>query len=404
MTFEWMNARIVGADSVFAGRVRASDGMIAAVDEDRPSASPGSGAAASRAAGAGAIDCEGDYLLPGLVDLHTDHLERHFTPRPGVDWNGLAAAMAHDAQIACAGITTVFDSLALIGGRKTNKRQKTVDPMIDGITRAQQSGMLRADHRLHLRCEVVEDDIVDRFNRYVDNPLLTFMSLMDHSPGQRQFPTLESYRRAHVELMNFDPDRIEEIIAERIESARTFGPKNREMLAEIGRVRALPIASHDDQTEDHVDEAASLGITVAEFPTTLEAARASRGHGMQIVMGAPNLVRGGSHSGNIAAGTLAKHDLLDILSSDYVPVSMLQATFRLTEAPYDFLLPKAVATVSANPARAGGLDDRGAIAVGLRADVIRVRLAEGLPVVRGVEKKNWKRQSRKLMTCSTLKR
>jgi alpha-D-ribose 1-methylphosphonate 5-triphosphate diphosphatase len=292
--------------------------------------------------------------------------------------------MAHDAQIACAGITTVFDSLALIGGRKTNNRHLTLDPMIQGITRAQQAGMLRADHRLHLRCEVVEEDVVDRFSRYLDNPLLTFMSLMDHSPGQRQFPSIEMYRKFHVELLSFDEARIDEIIAERVVAARTHGPRNRETLAEIGRARALPIASHDDETVAHVEEAAELGVTVAEFPTTLEAARASRAHGMQIVMGAPNLVRGGSHSGNIAAGMLAEHDLLDIMSSDYVPVSMLQAAFRLTEPPYGFPLPKAVATVSANPARAGGLGDRGTIAAGLRADLIRVRLADGVPVVRGV--------------------
>lgn len=371
MEVVWKNARVVGAHEVIAGSVRSVDGVVRSVD-DGPCTAPG------------ATDCEGDLLLPGLVDLHTDHLERHYTPRPGVDWNGFAAAMAHDAQIACAGITTVFDSLALIGGRKTNARHITLEPMVDGITRAQAAGILRADHRLHLRCEVVEEDIVDRFSAFLDNPLLDFMSLMDHSPGQRQFPDLDSYRKAHTELMNFDPDRVEEIIVERMASSRTFGPGNRRALAAIGRERGLPMASHDDQTVEHVEESAALGLHVAEFPTTLEAARASRAHGMQIVMGAPNLVRGGSHSGNVAAGTLAEHDLLDILSSDYVPISMIQAAFRLAEPPYGFALPKAIATVSANPARAGGLDDRGRIAPDLRADLIQVRLVEGMPVVRAV--------------------
>jgi alpha-D-ribose 1-methylphosphonate 5-triphosphate diphosphatase len=371
MEVVWNNARIVRADELVSGSVHVIDGTIRSV-------------AAGASAVAGAIDCEGDYLLPGLVDLHTDHLERHYTPRIGVDWDGFAAALAHDAQIACAGITTVFDSLALIGGRKTNNRHLTVEPMVDGVTRAQALGVLRADHRLHLRCEVVEEDIVERFSAFLDNPLLDFMSLMDHSPGQRQFPDLDTYRKAHTELLNFDPARIEEIIQERIEASRAWGPQNRRALAAIGRERGLPMASHDDQTVEHVAESAELGMQVSEFPTTLEAARASRDHDMQIIMGAPNLVRGGSHSGNVAAGTLAEHDLLDILSSDYVPISMIQAAFRLTREPYGFPLPKAIATASANPARAGRLADRGRIEAGLRADLVQVRLIDDMPVVRAV--------------------
>jgi alpha-D-ribose 1-methylphosphonate 5-triphosphate diphosphatase len=371
MEVVWNNARIVRADELVSGSVHVIDGTIRSV-------------AAGASAVAGAIDCEGDYLLPGLVDLHTDHLERHYTPRIGVDWDGFAAALAHDAQIACAGITTVFDSLALIGGRKTNNRHLTVEPMVDGVTRAQALGVLRADHRLHLRCEVVEEDIVERFSAFLDNPLLDFMSLMDHSPGQRQFPDLDTYRKAHTELLNFDPARIEEIIQERIEASRAWGPQNRRALAAIGRERGLPMASHDDQTVEHVAESAELGMQVSEFPTTLEAARASRDHDMQIIMGAPNLVRGGSHSGNVAAGTLAEHDLLDILSSDYVPISMIQAAFRLTREPYGFPLPKAIATASANPARAGRLADRGRIEAGLRADLIQVRQIDDMPVVRAV--------------------
>lgn len=371
MDVVWTNARIVRADEMIPGSLRAVDGVIEDVG------------GVARAV-PDAIDCEHDYLLPGLVDLHTDHLERHYTPRPGVDWNGLAAAIAHDAQIACAGITTVFDSLALIGGRKSNNRHLTLEPMVDGVTRAQALGILRADHRLHLRCEVVEEDIVERFSAFLNNPLLDFMSLMDHSPGQRQFPDIDSYRKAHTDLLKLDPERVEEIIIERIEASRTFGPRNRQALAAIGRERSLPMASHDDQTVEHVDESAALGMQVAEFPTTLEAAHASRRHGMQIIMGAPNLVRGGSHSGNVAAGTLAEHDLLDILSSDYVPISMVQAAFRLSEDPYGFPLPKAIATVSSNPARAGRLDDRGRIAEGLRADLIQVRLVDEMPVVRAV--------------------
>ncbi len=170
---------------------------------------------------------------------------------------------------------------------------------------------------------------------------------------------------------------------------RRFADVNRRALAALGRARGLPQASHDDGTLAHIEEARELGMTIAEFPTTVEAAAAARQHEMAVVMGAPNVVRGGSHSGNISAGALAAEGLLDILSSDYAPVSLLHAAFLLHGAG-GMALPEAVAKVSRNPARALGLDDRGEIAPGKRADLARVCIVNGLPVPRQV----WRAGSR----------
>ncbi|WP_225770880.1 alpha-D-ribose 1-methylphosphonate 5-triphosphate diphosphatase [Inquilinus sp. Marseille-Q2685] len=365
------HARIVTAEDVLTGSVAVSDGRI--TDLDRDAACP-----------PGAVDFEGDYLLPGLVELHTDHLERHYTPRPGVRWPAVTAVMAHDAQVASAGITTVFDALALVGGRNGEDRLETLRPMVDGIRQAQAGGMLRAEHFLHLRCEVTEAQVLQLFEPFRDDPLVQFMSVMDHAPGHRQFSDLAKYREIYKGMLGLTDEQIDAQMAERIAASRTHGVANRDALAAFGRGRGLPIASHDDETPAHVEEAAALGMVVSEFPTTLAAARAAREHGLQILMGAPNLVRGGSHSGNVSAGELAREGLVDILSSDYVPVSLLHGAFTLAEGEHGIGLPQALATVTVNPARAAGLEDRGRIEPGLRADLLRVRLVDGVPVIRAV--------------------
>ncbi|MDY6842024.1 MAG: amidohydrolase family protein, partial [Pseudomonadota bacterium] len=153
----------------------------------------------------------------------------------------------------------------------------------------------------------------------------------------------------------------------------------------ICRERGIPLASHDDATTEHVEESAGFGMSIAEFPTTLEAAKESHQRGMMVMMGAPNVVRGGSHSGNIAAATLAEEGVLDILSSDYYPASMLDAAFRLARLETnDYDLTRAIATVTAIPARCAGLDDRGSIAAGKRADLVLVSECKEQPVIESV--------------------
>lgn len=371
------NARIVTPNEEFAGTVHISDGAIADV-------------AQGRSALAAAEDLDGDYVIPGLIDLHTDNLEKHFAPRPNVRWHSVTASMAHDAQVAGAGITTVYDSLALVGGRNGADRQETLKPMVDGLRYATQEGMLRADHFLHLRCEVTEPTILALLEPYLDDPLLQFVSIMDHTPGQRQFSNVGQWRATHKALFGYSEEDMDRVLRERRAAQETYAPDHQRRVAAEAQARSLPLASHDDESVAHVEEAAALGIGISEFPVTMEAARAARAHGMSILMGSPNLVRGGSHSGNVSAAELAREGLIDIFASDYVPISLLHAALMLTGASHGYALPAAVATVTHNPARAVGLTDRGRVAAGLLADLVRFRMVGDLPVVRSV----WRRGRR----------
>lgn len=365
------NARIVTSDDEFDGTVVVRDGRIAAV-------------AAGRSHAAGAIDLDGDYLVPGLIELHTDNMEKHFAPRPGVKWPSLSAVMAHDTQIAAAGITTVFDSLALGDVRGDTDRVLNRERMIEAVRTVSDRRMSRVEHRLHLRCEIVADDAVESIDRWIDLPLVGLISINDHTPGQRQFIDPEKLRHYHTKKYGMTNAEFEVFSARSIELHHKNAARNRREVVARAQARALPIASHDDATRAHVAEAVENGMTIAEFPTTHEAAAASREAGLAVLVGAPNLVMGGSHSGNVAAIDLLQAGQADILSSDYVPASLMESIFRLPATATGISLPQAVRLASLNPARAVGLADRGEIAPERRADLVRVRVLDGAPVVRTV--------------------
>jgi alpha-D-ribose 1-methylphosphonate 5-triphosphate diphosphatase len=362
------NARLVLADRVVTGSVQIRDGVITAVDE---------GAAHP----AGAEDLEGDLLLPGLVELHTDNLERHLLPRPGVVWPAYPALLTHDAQVAASGMTTVLDALCVGHGSRRDWRE-VLAQAVPALHAARGQDHLRADHLLHLRCELIDPELPDLFETHSADPLVRLVSVMDHTPGQRQFADLGQYRK-FMGGLGMSEAEMDQAIAQGRELRDRYSDRHRATLVARCRELGLPVASHDDETESHVADAAALGIALSEFPTTHAAAAAARRHRLRSVMGAPNIVRGGSHSGNVSAMALARAGLLDILSSDYVPASLLHAAF-LMAAEGAMTLPEAVACVTRTPARAIGLDDRGEIARGLRADLVRVAEAAAAPVVRAV--------------------
>lgn len=363
------HARIVLEDEIVEGSLLVRDGRIA--DFDHGASRHGE-------------DLHGDFLVPGFVELHTDHLESHYAPRPGVRWNPVAAVQAHDAQVAGAGITTVFDALRVGMDEDARTSTSEMQRLADAIETAKREDRLRADHRLHLRCEVSAPDVLDGLAGFLDVLPVKLVSLMDHSPGQRQFASLDSYRAFYQGKMGMSDAAYEAFAAKRIAQADQFSARHRREIVDLCHPRGIAVASHDDATVAHVDEAASDGVSIAEFPTTMEAAAASRATDIRVLMGAPNLVRGGSHSGNVSAAVLAEAGQLDILSSDYVPFSLMIAVFALPELVPSIGLPEAVRLVTRAPAEAVGLADRGAIRPGLRADLVRVRAGEGVPVVRSV--------------------
>jgi alpha-D-ribose 1-methylphosphonate 5-triphosphate diphosphatase len=352
------NARIVLDQEVIHGSVLIRDGLIAGIGSD------------SSVAG---VDLDGDLLLPGLVELHTDHLERHFTPRPGVQWEPLPAVLASDAQLAAAGATTVLDAVR-IGSASTQNdvAAKAARVLADSIEEAADAGLLRADHAIHVRCEVSAEECLDAFSEFGDDPHVLLVSLMDHTPGQRQYADLEVFRRYQIGKGNVTESGFAAYIAPLIERSARYSDVHRRAIAGLASQRGITVATHDDATPEHVAESVELGVRISEFPTTVLAATAADKHGQLIVMGAPNIVRGGSQSGNVAAAELLGLGLLHILSSDYVPSSPLQAVFQLS-ADAAIGLVDGVKLVSGNPARAVGLTDRGEIAIGKRADLVRVR-------------------------------
>jgi alpha-D-ribose 1-methylphosphonate 5-triphosphate diphosphatase len=364
------NGRVVERHATVAGTVRVADETIVEVSRG-----------SSRAPGA--LDLEGDYLLPGLVELHTDMLEKHAVPRPGVAWPLLAAVLAHDAQLAAAGITTVLDGLAVGYVVDTLERPRDPRPFAEAIRAAQAQHLLRAEHFFHMRCEVSTAWVLGDFEPVATDPLVRLVSLMDHTPGQRQYVRVEKYREYNHGKYGLNDEQLDQLIAKRLADQAEYGDRHRAAIVKLCAKHGLPLASHDDTTRRHVEQAAEDGVVIAEFPTTLEAAQAARAYGLAVVAGAPNLVLGGSHAGNVSAAELAAHGLLDILSSDYVPTSTLHGAFLLHRR-HRLPLPEAVATVTATPAQRAGLTDRGEIAAGKRADLVRVHLAGELPVVAGV--------------------
>lgn len=368
-TLNLRNARLVLEDSVVEGDLA----MVAGRIGEQPLAD------------APDLDFGGDYLLPGLIDLHTDNLEHHLQPRPAVIWpSAIAAVLAHDTQVLGSGITTVLDALSLGDYDSKGSRTRMLVAAIEGITSARQGGLLKADHYFHFRCELSDGGLPPLVEQHIDNAFLRLLSMMDHTPGQRQWHDVALYREFRRKKNNnvWTDVEFEAYIAERREHQDRHVPGARELVARLGAEYQLEIASHDDTSAEDVAQAIADGISISEFPTTRLAAEHARAGGMKIVMGAPNVVLGGSHSGNVSALELARAGLLDILTSDYVPASLLHAAFLLSDGPMD--LPAAVATVTANPAAVLGFADRGRIAPGLRADLLRVRVIDGLPVIRGL--------------------
>jgi alpha-D-ribose 1-methylphosphonate 5-triphosphate diphosphatase len=332
----------------------------------------------------GAIDCGGDLLAPGLIELHTDNLERHMEPRPKVKWPHGPAIIAHDAELAGVGITTVFDALrvgSIISDGKTNYTPNARG-VADEILALRAKGALRINHLLHLRAEVCSETLLDELAAFGPDDSVGIVSLMDHTPGQRQFRDLSKLKdyvcgKHGLSDAGFD-DHVAQLVALH---ARLGAAHEAAAVAAAARFGAV-LASHDDTTAPQVATSAGYGIRLAEFPTTVEAASACRDHGIAVMMGAPNLMRGGSHSGNVAAQDLARAGLLDIVSSDYVPGALLSAALMLGDLYGS--VARGFASVTSAPARACGLNDRGEIGLGLRADLVRVQQIDEAAIVRGL--------------------
>jgi alpha-D-ribose 1-methylphosphonate 5-triphosphate diphosphatase len=362
------NAQIILPDQCFIGTLVMRDGAIADVQPGRSHALR-------------AEDLDGDDLIPGVVDVHTDNLERQVMPRANARWPSRSAFLAHDAQCAAAGVTTVLDALCLGDlGFDQERDQTFLDGMRD-LTELTATGLLKSEHLLHLRCELPAEDMPRLLDSAADHPLVAMVSVMDHSPGIGQYRDLERYKKMRLRQTNWTEAMLDARIRELQEKRdRLLAPQRQYVLDRIAP-RGLPVASHDDESEAQIALHAELGIRISEFPVTMEAALAARRMDVAVIAGAPNIVRGGSHSGNVAAMDIARGGALDTIASDYVPAAMIEAAYACADA---MGLPAAIATITANPARMCNLADRGRLMPGLRADVVQLRHGVGLPFVRRV--------------------
>jgi alpha-D-ribose 1-methylphosphonate 5-triphosphate diphosphatase len=365
--FALRNARVVLPNSVETTSLLLRDALIQRIGETIPGTPH-------------TIDCEGDFVIPGLIEPHTDNLERHLEPRPGTFWNASRAILSHDAELASAGITTALDAVTLGGDVGSGIAQIAYLDAISASVSALSEALFRVDHLLHLRCELSSPQLSEHLEQALERRIPRLLSLMDHTPGRGQWTDIESFREHYIGRYGLRGCQIDELIVRRQRARAEFAASNRRVALEMAFQYQCILASHDDATSADIEQAHLDSCSIAEFPTSLEAARAAQDRRMRIVVGAPNLVRGGSHSGNVAASELVQEGLYDMLSSDYCPSSLLEATFMLA-GTFGVPLPQAVAKVTSTPAQILRLSDRGSIVEGKRADLVRVRDSGRGPVV-----------------------
>lgn len=362
------NARLVLEDSVVQGTLHIRDGHIADID---------TGTTAVPAA----IDAGQNFVAPGLIELHTDNLERHMSPRPKVDWPHHAAIVAHDRELAGTGITTVFDAIRVGSILSDGSYKKYARQMANEILSMRDAGALRISHMIHLRAEMCSETLIEELEEFGEVDRVGIVSMMDHTPGQRQFTDMGKYKDYVCGKHGMDEKKFDGYVTFLRGLQAKLGTSHEAATVAAANRYGATLASHDDTTPDHVQTSHNYGVRLAEFPTTHAAADACHANGIATIMGAPNVVRGGSHSGNVAALDLAKVNRLDILSSDYVPASLLMGAVQLADTWQD--MARGIATVTANPARSVGLEDRGALRAGLRADIIQFGVQNGVPVLNG---------------------
>ncbi len=331
-------------------------------------------------------DLRGDGLtaLPGLIDMHGDMLEREISPRPGVEFPADLALLELDKRLAASGVTTAYAavSFARWGDPKNVRSEERAYELVRTVNDLR--GELLVAMNIHARFEVTNQHAAPSLRELLGAGHVQLVSLMDHTPGQGQYRDLERYVTFTAKWGSVDRAVVEQRVRQRIQQAQE-APPCWDVVSEVtcqAASRGIPVASHDDDTPAKVALVAGLRATISEFPVTLEAAQAAKDRGMYVAMGAPNVLLGRSHSGNLSGRDAIQAGLVDILASDYYPAAPLQAVFMIAREGL-LSLERATQLVSSNPARALGLGERGRIAVDYRADLVLVENGLRRPRVRG---------------------
>jgi alpha-D-ribose 1-methylphosphonate 5-triphosphate diphosphatase len=362
------HAGVVLQDDVYNDvSVLIEDGVISAIDP-------------ANCAGAVEVNLKGRLLMPGLVDLHCDALEKEVEPRPGVNFPVNFACAQADKRNAAAGVTTIYHSLSFANHELGVRNNQFAAELVRSVNSWGQFALV--DNRVHLRYEVTDETAVSLLSDLLIQGDAHLISFMDHTPGQGQFKSVEAYRSFLMRTYDKTHDEFDAMLNQKLLSSQG-GRDRMQSLAALAVQQGVAIASHDDDTPEKIGVVKALGATISEFPINLETALAAKANGLFTLFGAPNVLRGKSQSGSMRALDAVMHGVADCLCGDYSPAALLPAALKLPSLT-DIDVCEAVALVTSNPARAAGLQDRGNIAVGQRADLIAVRWFDDFPHVERV--------------------
>lgn len=336
------------------------------------------GLAIDVATGLPVVDARGAYVVPGMVDIHSDYIESVASPRPSVVMDLPTSLYKVDRELVAHGVTTIYHSLSVYGSRmfdhKPIRNFENVSKLLDSIADIREGEehdhLIR--HRLHLRVELDAVDRVDEIEQYLKENKVDLLSFMDHTPGQGQYRDLLVYANTMKGYQDMSDEEVKELIADR-QNAAKVSPEDMSRLAALAHERGISLASHDDDSTEKLEFMKTMDAVISEFPIDMKTAHEARERGMYTLAGAPNVMLGHSHSGNLSAREGVQEGAIDMLCSDYYPAALIDAVFVL-HRECGMSLPAAFALVTANPAKAVGIDDEyGSLAVGKRADILLVR-------------------------------
>lgn len=332
------------------------------------------------------INAYGGFISPGFIDIHADYIENMSSPRPTSIMDFNLSLRETEKVLINTGITTMYHSLSLYGKdifeNKPIRSDENVIKLIDTIENTQNKRHL-IRHRFHARFEIDNVKGVERLKKYIRDGKINLLSFMDHTPGQGQYRNIETYRKTLKGYKDVTDSEIDEMIEER-QFKDTITSETIEEIAHMAKDRNISIASHDDDSFDKIDFIKGIGATISEFPITMDVAKYAREKGMFTIAGAPNVLLGKSHSGNLSASEAIKDNCIDILCSDYYPAAMLHSVFILNEK-YNMNLCEMFKLITINPAKAVKIDNiLGSIKEGKKADILIIEKLEELPVITSV--------------------
>ena len=362
------HARIVLTDEIIEdGSLLIEDGKISAINPET-------------VRDANTIDLKGKVLMPGMIDLHCDALEKEVEPRPNVHFPLDFACAQADKRNTAAGITTVYHALSFANEELGVRNNEFAADVARAVHAWQPHALV--DNRVHCRYEITDETGLPILKQLLNEESMHMISMMDHTPGQGQFKDMAAYRDYLTLTYKKTADEVTVIVERKLEAASGAFARMEE-LAQAAHAAGISVASHDDDSAERVETMSGIGADISEFPITLEAAHAARAAGMSTIFGAPNILRGKSQSGSMKAIDAIHEGVADCLCADYAPASLIVSVFRIPELS-DLDLPAAIRLVTSNPAKAARLSDRGEIAIGKRADLIAVSMPGGLPQVSDV--------------------